>query len=68
MINPDPGGLFMIRARKCQRCGGILFSEYGLKRGYGYHCFCKQQEEDAARQQMEQDQITFFDDTPTPWD
>lgn len=52
--------IFMIRARRCKRCGGILTSEQGLRDGYGPCCVRKMQE--AERQKQEEARlITLFD-------
>ncbi len=32
-------GIFTIEARKCKRCGRLLFSREALERGYG--CLCE---------------------------
>lgn len=36
--------IFMIRAVRCRRCGGILTSEYGIKNGIGQCCYRREQE------------------------
>lgn len=52
--------VFLIAARRCKRCGGILTSEQGLRDGYGPCCLRKMQEEE--RQKREEARIiTLFD-------
>ena len=51
--------IFTVRATRCQRCGGILLSEYGLKHGMGHTCKKKFDEEHAP---INEDQITMFSD------
>ena len=45
-------GIFIIRARRCQRCGRLLTSEEALKTGYGCNCKLK-----AAREEQEKEPI-----------
>lgn len=52
--------IFTIRARKCQRCGGILLSEYGLKYGMGHVCKRKSEEE-AAAAEIDENQLTLLE-------
>lgn len=52
--------IFTIRARKCQRCGGILLSEYGLKHGMGHVCKRKSDEE-AAAARIDENQLTLME-------
>lgn len=52
--------IFTIRARKCQRCGGILLSEYGLKHGMGHVCKRKFDEE-AAAAEIDENQLTLME-------
>ena len=33
--------IFMIKARRCKRCGGLLTSEQALNDGYGHVCKSK---------------------------
>ncbi len=39
---------FMIQARRCQRCGGILISKNGIDEGYGHVCKKKMLQEKTA--------------------
>ena len=52
--------IFMIRARRCKRCGGILTSEQGLRDGYGPCCLRKAREEEAQRREEEK-LVSLFD-------
>ncbi len=38
----DDGGIFMVRARRCKRCGGLLTSAQAVADGYGHVCKMKQ--------------------------
>ena len=51
--------IFTVQATRCQRCGGILLSEYGLKHGMGHTCKKKFDEEHAP---IDADQLTMFGD------
>ncbi len=53
--------VFQVKATRCQRCGGILLSEFGLKNGMGYVCKRKTDEE-AAAVEVDENQITLFGD------
>ena len=50
--------IFTVKATRCQRCGGILLSEYGLKHGLGHTCKKKFDEEHAP---VDKNQITMFE-------
>ena len=50
--------IFTVKATRCQRCGGILLSEYGLKHGMGHTCKKKFDEEHAP---VDKNQITMFE-------
>lgn len=52
--------IFTIKARRCQRCGGILLSEYGLKYGMGHVCKRKSDEE-AAAAVIDENQLTLME-------
>lgn len=52
--------IFTIPARRCQRCGGILTSEQGLRDGYGPCCLKKLRQEEKERQEREK-LVSFFD-------
>lgn len=55
----DEADVFQIRARRCQRCGGLLTSRAGLRDGYGPCCLRKMQEEEARKRAMK-NQISLF--------
>lgn len=55
--NPD---IFTVKATRCQRCGGILLSEFGLKNGMGHVCKRKADEE-AAAAEVDENQCTLFE-------
>ena len=51
--------VFQVKATRCQRCGGILLSEFGLKHGMGNVCKRKADEE-AAATEIDENQLTLF--------
>lgn len=38
----DLGDVFMVRARRCKRCGGLLTSAQAVADGYGHVCKMKE--------------------------
>lgn len=56
--NVDQPEIFVIKATKCKRCGGILLSEFGLKNGMGHVCKRKAAEE-AAAAEIDENQLTL---------
>ena len=52
--------IFQVQATRCQRCGGILLSDFGLKNGMGHTCKRKTDEE-AAAAEIDENQCTLFD-------
>lgn len=54
------GGIFMIEARRCKRCGRLLTSKEAVERGYGCQCALKARRE-AAEQEPIPGQTTIFD-------
>ncbi len=56
IVQPE---IFKVNATRCQRCGGILLSEFGLKNGMGHVCKRKADEE-AAAQVIDENQLTLF--------
>lgn len=52
--------VFQVNATRCQRCGGILLSEFGLKNGMGHVCKRKADEE-AAAAEIDENQCTLFE-------
>ena len=51
--------IFVVRARRCKRCGGLLTSAQAIKDGYGHSCKMKAAIE-KANQLMMKDQMSFF--------
>lgn len=49
--------IFLKKVRKCQRCGGLLLSEYGLKHGMGRTC---KQKYDAEHAPIDENQLTLI--------
>lgn len=41
--------IFMIRARRCRRCGRLLTSEEAVQKGYGCQCAAKARAEETER-------------------
>lgn len=56
---------FIIKARRCKRCGGLLTSEQAVKDGYGHVCKMKAAV-DKQNAEFEKMQITLFDNDITP--
>ena len=54
---------FLITARRCKRCGGILVSAQGIRDGYGPCCLKKMREEEARKKAMA-NQCSLFDVEP----
>lgn len=50
--------IFNVKATRCQRCGGILLSEFGLKNGMGHVCKKKADAEGAATA-VDENQLTL---------
>lgn len=55
----DEGDIFMVRARRCKRCGGLLTSKQAVAEGYGHVCKMKALGELERRKPIE-GQITFL--------
>lgn len=51
---------FLITARRCRRCGGILTSAQGIRDGYGPCCLKKMRQEEARKKAMA-NQCSLFD-------
>lgn len=58
-------GIFTIKARRCQRCGGILTSAKAVEDGMGHTCMMKSKAEE-QRREFEKNQITLFDSIDSP--
>lgn len=52
--------IFTIKARRCQRCGGILTSAKAVEDGMGHTCMMKSKAEERMRE-LEKNQINLFD-------
>ena len=50
--------IFVLEARKCKRCGGILTSAKAVRNGYGHVCLLKTR----AEEKFKEIQINLFDD------
>ena len=53
--------IFVVKARRCKRCGGLLTSAQALKDGYGHNCKIKMEIEEANRR-MQRIQISLFEE------
>lgn len=49
---------FVLEARKCKRCGGILTSAKAVRNGFGHTCLMRTR----AEQKAKEIQITLFDE------
>lgn len=53
--------IFIVKARKCKRCGRLLTSEKAVKEGMGDTCRCKATKEELAKKPIDgQMNITDF--------
>ena len=55
----DSSEVFMVKARRCLRCGGLLTSKDAVAEGYGHVCKLKLQRERFANAPVS-GQITLF--------
>lgn len=60
MSGKDEEEIFVIKARRCKRCGGLLTSVQGVKDGYGHTCK-KKAEEEKQQKEFDKMQISLFD-------
>lgn len=51
--------IFMVRARRCKRCGGLLTSRQAVADGYGHVCLMKERGEEQARQPLPGQMLLF---------
>jgi ubiquitin len=56
--------VFLVKARRCKRCGGILTSEEGVRTGYGHTCAKKERAAEQDRK-MREIQCSLFEDGGT---
>lgn len=54
--------IFMIKVRKCLRCGGILTSKKAVEDGYGCTCKKKAEQEKRRREFEKKYQPSLFDE------
>ena len=55
----DLGDVFMVRARRCKRCGGLLTSAQAVADGYGHVCKMKELQKHHAREELK-NQYSLF--------
>lgn len=55
----DLGDVFMVRARRCKRCGGLLTSAQAVADGYGRVCKMKELQKHQAREELK-NQYSLF--------
>lgn len=60
MNDTDEQEVFMVKARRCKRCGGLLTSKQAVIDGYGHVCKIKAHAELEASK-PDPNQYTFFD-------
>ena len=53
------GDVFMVRARRCKRCGGLLTSAQAVADGYGHVCKMKELQKHQAREELK-NQYSLF--------
>lgn len=55
----DFGDVFMVRARRCKRCGGLLTSAQAVADGYGHVCKMKELQKQQDREELK-NQYSLF--------
>ena len=50
--------VYVVRAKRCRRCGGLLTSEFGIRNGIGECCLMKEKYEELIRM-PDPNQISF---------
>ena len=55
----DLGDVFMVRARRCKRCGGLLTSAQAVADGYGHVCKMKELQKQQDREELK-NQYSLF--------
>lgn len=50
--------IFVLKARRCKRCGGLLTSKKAVKNGFGHVCYIKHK----AEKEEKERQISLFGD------
>jgi hypothetical protein len=56
---------FMVKARRCKRCGGLLTSAQAVADGYGHVCKMKELGERLAKEPLK-GQMALFEDMEEP--
>lgn len=59
----DSGDIFMVKARRCKRCGGLLTSKQAVADGYGHTCKMKELGERQANEPIPGQILLFEEDT-----
>lgn len=58
---PQETPVMIIKARRCQRCGGLLTGEQSIKIGYGASCLRKMRQEEREREEAKRfKQLNIF--------
>lgn len=58
--------VMIIKARRCQRCGGLLTGEHSIRMGYGAACLKKMKQEEREREEAKRfKQLTIFGEEKT---
>lgn len=52
MDRPNDEDIFMVKARRCKRCGGLLTSKQAVADGYGHVCLMKERGEEIANKPL----------------
>lgn len=55
-------GVFLVRARRCRRCGGLLTGAEAVRDGIGHVCKRWEKEEREARQWERENQCSLWPD------
>lgn len=55
----DLGDVFMVRARRCKRCGGLLTSAQAVADGYGHVCKMKELQKQQDQEELK-NQYSLF--------
>lgn len=61
MSEKRDGDIFMVRARRCKRCGGLLTSRQAVEDGYDHVCKMKELNEKLSKQPL-RGQIGLFEE------
>ena len=58
--------IFVIKARRCERCGGLLTSSKAVSNGMGHTCLMRAREEE-RRREFEENQVSLEDVLGDSW-